>query len=121
MDAIFEKAISLRDNGDFEGACKMLSLFIEKFPDNFVGYLVKGGILLYNLNRVDQALACYHKAVQLNPTSELSSVGLFHCLWEKGESDEAFEEAKRYVMTTGRRSEEYDLILKEIEENCENV
>ncbi|MBN2377397.1 MAG: tetratricopeptide repeat protein [Sedimentisphaerales bacterium] len=119
MNALFEEAISLRDQGDYKGACKMFSVFIEKWPDDFGGYLLKGGILLFQLHLTDQALDCLQKAVQLNPKSELSSVALFHCLWKKGESDLAFEEAKRYVKTAGR-SEEYDFILKEINESIDN-
>lgn len=45
-EAIFEEAISLRDKGDFEGACRVFSVFIEKFPDDPVGYYMKGAILL---------------------------------------------------------------------------
>ena len=37
-DALFEKGTALRDQGDYEGACRVYSLFIEEYPDDFAGY-----------------------------------------------------------------------------------
>jgi tetratricopeptide (TPR) repeat protein len=114
-DFLFEMGILLRDQGDYEGACRTFSQFIQNYPDDFAGYLLKGSILLYKMNLVDEALICFEKAVELNPKSELASVALFHCLWEKGRTDDAFEEAKRYILVAGR-SEEYGRILDDMAE-----
>jgi hypothetical protein len=61
---------------------------------------------------MDEAERDFKSAVVLSPKSEKASLGLFHCLWEQGKEDGAFEEMKRLIRTTKR--EEYQVIVDAI-------
>lgn len=54
----------------------------------------------------------FYAAVQLRPTSELISLGLFHCLWDQGKTDQALKEIKRFLEISD--SEDYRKIVEEI-------
>jgi predicted Zn-dependent protease len=110
---LFEDALVCRDAGDNDKACKSLSSLISQYPDWSPPYSISGGISL-NLRRFQEAEAYFRKAVQLKPTSEIASLGLFHALWEQSKRDEAMAEMKRFALSGGISSD-YKVILSEIE------
>ena len=69
------------------------------------------GHVQWKLVGLANAIESFKTAVQLAPTLELASLGLFHALWEAGRRDDAFEEMKRFVRLAGP-STEYGEILK---------
>jgi hypothetical protein len=57
----------------------------------------------------DKALVCFREATRLSPRAEIPSLGLFHCLWDKGERGKAIAEASRFLSVAD--SEYYREIL----------
>jgi predicted Zn-dependent protease len=51
-------------------------------------------------------------AVDMAPSKELFSIGLFHCYWEQTKYKQAMNELARY--TRNNQSDEYDGIYKEL-------
>jgi len=64
------------------------------------------------LNRADDAVAYFARAVSLDPDEELFSLGLFHCLWRLGRKHEALQEMRRF--TSLHESKEYAGMSDEI-------
>jgi hypothetical protein len=58
----------------------------------------------------------FARAIELQPHSELASRGMFFTLARQKRDDDAFAEMRRFL-TLHPDSEEYKLILKELEEN----
>jgi len=114
MERLFKEAIELRDIGNLEGASKLLLSMMKMYPDVPAIYLVSGGIYK-NLEQLDEAVSCFRKAVQLEPKSELASLGVFHCLWQKEEYDDALHEMRRFL-EAGGKSKDYDDIIQELRE-----
>jgi len=56
----------------------------------------------------------FKKSVELDPTSEIISLGLFHCLWGQDKPVEALDEMKIFLSISD--SEDYRSILNEINE-----
>ena len=74
------------------------------------------GAIYFSLEDWSNSLLYYEQTVKLSPKSELASTALFHSLRHHARFDEAFEEAKRLIKLNGY-SEEYALIMKELEED----
>ena len=108
----FDEALALRDAGDLQGAYEALSRLSVAYPSN-PGILGMLGSIELELGRKAQAASSFRKATLLSPKSELASLGLFHSLWESGDTDGALEEMKRFVATSGP-SDEYRKVLQEI-------
>jgi predicted Zn-dependent protease len=71
------------------------------------------GSIQLELGRKTEAASSFRQATLLSPKSELASLGLFHALWESGDTDGAFEEMKRFIAAAGP-SDEYRKVLQEI-------
>ena len=112
---LFTEAIELRDSGNLGLAIEKLSKILEDKPSlkTATGVLGVMGNMYWDLKDYKSAAICYQKAVSNSPTSELASLGLFHSLWDLGDTDEAFEEMKRFLSLA--ESDEYVRLLKEIE------
>jgi len=78
---------------------------------------MKGGFLLHTLNRLEDAEDAFRRVLQIDTDYERASIGLFHALWSQGRFDDAFEEAKRFVLL--KPSKEYRRIVAEIMEGLE--
>ena len=63
-----------------------------------------------NVNLAIKAIDLYKCAIKISPKSEHASLGLFHCLWDQGKTDEALEEMKRFMSISD--SEDYREISK---------
>jgi predicted Zn-dependent protease len=110
-NALFDRAVSLKDNGDLPGARQVLEQLVSAKPES-AGYHSYLGYLCWEEGLLDQAVTAFHRATELNPESETASLGLFHSLWEMGQKEEALEEMKRYLQIAD--CEDYRNILAEI-------
>ncbi len=114
-----ERAIILRDAGDFEGARVLLESVLDDFKDRASFWLVLGDIH-QELADLGAAATSFRRAVELAPEHEVVSHSLFYVLWTLGRAgdDEAEENAlaeiRRYRAATG--SESYDQIIAELHE-----
>jgi predicted Zn-dependent protease len=113
----FDDALAKRDAGDLIGAHEALSHLAEEYPSQ-PGILGMLGSVQLELGRKTEAASSFRQATLLSPESELASLGLFHSLWESGDTDSAFAEMKRFVASAGP-SEEYRRVLQEINEKVD--
>jgi len=99
LDNMFELGIELRDNGELKHAVKVFSKILVDFPNDkkCIGvYAVLGGVHL-DLEEYDNALINFKKATELNPKSELASMGLYVSLVELNRNEEGVKELIRYL------------------------
>lgn len=106
-------AIQKRDEGDLDAAHRVLKPLEEELQGSVFYLTVLGGIY-WELNSHEDAIEVFKRASHVSPTSEMISLGLFHCLWKSGDTDQAFDEMRRFLLVG--YSEEYRTILKEINE-----
>ncbi|MHC2067788.1 tetratricopeptide repeat protein [Bremerella sp. T1] len=106
-----ETARQLFIAGDMNGTRSLLK---EVISDGLISPAVFSlmASACWELNDLQIAAYYFGKASELNPDSEAISLGLFHCLWNLGKEDDAFEEMKRFLKTN--KSEEYTRLLSEI-------
>lgn len=111
---LFSLAQEKSRNNDLEGTVEVLEKLIRLSPKSalFNATLASTYKLLNDYERSERFFSI---AVQLSPTSEIISLGLFHCLWEQNKRVEAIKEMERY--TTTAESEDYRNIKKELKEN----
>ncbi len=88
-------AIDLHHQGNTDAAIAHLNRLIKRFPDSARarGYL---GFLYLESDQLPKALKSFRKTVELSPTSERASLGLFFTLRRLGKFDKAFEEMGRF-------------------------
>jgi lipoprotein NlpI len=70
------------------------------------------GDVYSELGNVDAAIEAFREAVRLAPTSEIASLGLFHCLWRAKKEREAFDEIRRFMSLS--ESQDYRDIVNEL-------
>jgi predicted Zn-dependent protease len=109
----FERAIELRNSGDIDNALVILNELIRDDPEYHYSYIIIGDIY-WDMKEIDKAINAFKKATILSPSSEKCSLCLFHVLWENEREEEALEEMKRFLKDY--KSDEYNIILKEIVE-----
>jgi len=107
----FNRALQLRDKGNWLGAAEIFEQLDKENPDQSV-ILKMWGSIYFHLEDWGKALPLYERALALSPKSELSSLGLFHSLWNLGRKDEAFAEMNRYLSISD--SKEYRQLTKEM-------
>jgi len=111
----FNRALRLRDGGDWLGAAAIFEQLDVEHP-NHPAILGVWGSIYFHLKDWQRALPLYQRTVSLSPESELASLGLFHSLWNVGKRKEALAEMKRFLSL--KESEEYRQLIKEIGEEA---
>lgn len=92
----FNKALKLRDEGDYDKAIKILEdLRNEHDKSPTVNGML--GFLYYDIEKYSEAYKCLKKVTELSPKSELVSQGLYLSCIELGKFKEAIVELKRYL------------------------
>jgi tetratricopeptide (TPR) repeat protein len=109
------QAIQWSTQGKLEEAVNILEKTIHEYPGQAPPYWYLGG-LYWDLGKTDAAISNFKKAVELAPTVERASLGLFHALWDTDRIDEALEEMKRFQVLTDWSCQDYVKILAEINE-----
>lgn len=107
---LFSLAQRQSRQGDTEAVVGTMRDLVKRRPKSglFAAILANA---LRSLGQVDEAESYFKHAVEFSAKSEKISLGLFHCLWQQGKEDEAFEEMRRFVRATKRMSDEYQIIL----------
>jgi tetratricopeptide (TPR) repeat protein len=118
VEAAFESAIRMSDEGRYEEAAELLERLLEDRIDRPARLAAVHGqlghIYLSELHRYPAAEEHFRRCVYLSPSSELASLGLFHSLMNQRRVSEALVEMKRFVAI--QPSEEYRRVLAEIRE-----
>ena len=115
---LYSAATALEDAGDWGGALSLRKELLAFAPsdEKFILTFAKG---LSNVGQTAEAEDWYRKAIFLKPYSELSSLHLFHFLWDSGRTDDAFIEIKRFQSIA--HSNDYMEIVREINEKAPTV
>lgn len=109
----FSEAVKLKESGQLESAKKILLDLAEKDPTSTRTLAVLGDVC-WDMGVLNEAANVFKRAIELAPTLEAVSLGLFHSLWKLGRREEALDEIKRFQAISD--SEDYREIIKEINE-----
>jgi tetratricopeptide (TPR) repeat protein len=99
IDSMFELAIELRDKGDLKDSVGVLSKILDNYPTYErvdVVHSILGGIYS-DLKELKNALNNFKKAIELNPKSELASLGLYVTYANLDRDEEAISELLRFL------------------------
>jgi predicted Zn-dependent protease len=106
-----EKALEMWHEGELERALETLVPLTKLYPDYPAVFGALGGIYHSKGDHL-KAAECFRRVVQLSPTRELPSLGLFHSLLELGHVEEALSEMKRFLSVAS--SKEYERLMTEV-------
>jgi tetratricopeptide (TPR) repeat protein len=98
-DSLFKLATSLRNEGKLRESVEVLSKVLAEYPADRYNpgiHTVLGGVYS-NLEEYENALINFRKATELNPKSELASLGLYVTLSDLDKDEEALHELFRYL------------------------
>ena len=112
----YSKAVKFKETGQLDAAKKLLIDLAEKDPKSPAILAVLGDVY-WEMGILEEAVNTFKRAVELAPTLEAVSLGLFHCLWKLGRREDALVEIKRFQSVAD--SEDYREIVKEINEKLE--
>lgn len=115
--ALFKKAGDLYKKGKIKEALPILKSLYESNPTSpaFTATLAN---TFWDLGDTTKAGELFSKAVDISPKSELTSLGLFHLLWEKGKRGKAVREIERFSRNSVL-SDEYLGVVKEINQTTD--
>ena len=107
----FAKAKALSRRHDIPGVIKVMEELSVSYPDNAKIRAILANAY-WDSADVSSSEREFRKAVELAPTLQIASLGLFHCLWDLNRRDEALAEMKRFMALAD--SEDYKAILEEL-------
>ena len=119
IESMFEIATELRDSGQLQDSIGVLSKILYNYPTYEridIVYLTLGGIYS-DLKELKNALDNFAKATELNPKSELASLGLYVTYAKFNRDKEAILELFRYLRKFP--AQHYMDTLKELIEGLE--
>jgi tetratricopeptide (TPR) repeat protein len=99
IDNMFEIAIGLRNKGNLTDAVNEFLKIVTQFPHHpkiSVVYIMLGGVYS-DLHDYNNSALYLKKATEINPKSELASLGLYISYVKLNRDKEAIEELKRYL------------------------
>ena len=98
IDSMFELAIELRDKGELRDSIKVFSKILSDYPSDKINgvHLVLAGVH-FDLREYDKAFINFKRATELNPKSELASLGLYVTYVKLDRDEEAIGELIRYL------------------------
>lgn len=111
VDEVLSRVTEVAAGGDLVRALELIKPLHERMPEDRRVLGVLGGVL-WRDGKPTEASECFRKVTVMSPRSELASVGLFHCLWQLGNLEEAKAEAVRLLSL--QESAEYESILDEL-------
>lgn len=106
-----ERAVELREQGDISAALDILEEMSGRQAESPL-YLAALGHTYSEAGMTDEAIPCFREAVKLEPEHEMLSLALFHALWNAGRVQEAFREARRFLMRAD--SQDYRSMIGEM-------
>ncbi len=99
--AAYQKAQTLKANGDVAGAIDQYKQAIALHPEFPTAYRALGYAYFQN-NQLDEAIAAYQKAIELRPDSAELHTGLSMLYFQTGQMEKATQEqAKAKALGTG--------------------
>ncbi len=108
----FEQAITLKEQQRYAEAQQLLEQLTNSQPHSAALYAVLADVY-WEQGFLDKAIEAFRVSITLAPKSETASLGLFHCLWEKGDREAAVTEARRFLSVAD--SEEFRHLLTTVE------
>jgi tetratricopeptide (TPR) repeat protein len=105
------EALKLRSAHKYDEAKEILLALAEEYEDSAPVFGILGDVY-WRLGLLNEAIPCFVRASELSPQSELASLGLFHCLWESGQTDLALDEMERFLSAS--HSAEYAKLLRDL-------
>src|SRR5260221_1471839 len=99
LEEMFEVAINFRDEGKFEDAIKEFLKIIATHPDHsdIGGVFTTLAGVYTDLNDYSSSSVNFKRGTELNPKSEIASLGLYVSYVELGRHIEAIAELIRYL------------------------
>ena len=88
---------SLLNNGKFLDAFKKAETIIKKYSKSFILWNILG-VSLYELNKIDDAIKSYQKAISFNPKYAHAYINLGIALKFQGKLDAAINISKKAVL-----------------------
>jgi tetratricopeptide (TPR) repeat protein len=108
----FDEALLLKGQKRYAEAQRLLEQLALSEQTSAALYAVLGDVY-WEQGLMDKAIEAFRTSTSLSPKSEAASLGLFHCLWEKGDQNAAISEARRFLSVVD--SEEYRKTLQNLE------
>src|SRR5438132_1638127 len=102
--SLFKQAMDLKNEERFVETVQILERLLTMNPNSASVHALLGDSL-WDLGRLPEAIDSFQRAVELAPTSEMASLGLFHTLLESGAKQRAIAEMDRFLSVSD--SEEY--------------
>ncbi len=98
--ALIAQARQKAGQGDLDGALAMADEVIAKSPQSHEAWKLKGDLLLYGKNQVNEALAAYRKAVEIKPDFLVGQAAVITVLLQQGNLTDAatqMEQLKKFA------------------------
>lgn len=80
---------------DFDGALAVVQGVIAREPSNTDAWKLKGDLLLYAMNKPDDALAAYRKTLEIDAKYGPAHVAILNMLLQQGKVDEAAKQVEQ--------------------------
>jgi predicted Zn-dependent protease len=106
-----DEALKLKARQRYAEAKKILLALAKEDGHSAPVFGVLGDVY-WRLGLLNDASQSFARACALSPTSELASLGLFHTLWEAGQTGPAIDEMTRFLSIS--HSSEYAKLLGEL-------
>ena len=104
MDNRLNQARTLSEQGDEEGAQKLLLALLKEQPLDQAALLMLAGSY-YLSTRYAESEILFGQLITMLPGDGKVSIGLYNALWQQGKVTEAVGEIKRFFQTADRRAE----------------
>jgi tetratricopeptide (TPR) repeat protein len=115
----FNFALSLKNDNKYLESIKEFQKIEQKYGETpeLIGMIA---LIYYSeINNVSKALEYAKRSIVLSPKSEMSSLCLFHCLYDLGKKEDAEKEILRFIKAGGK-IKNYNILFKENDLNIEN-
>ena len=106
-----DRCIKLIGQGKHREAIRILHPLTGRHPRSAAVFGTLGRAF-FEIGDMEKAREAFQSAVDLNPKSELASLGLFHSLWGQQAASKAFAEMRRFLSITD--SSEYKTLLRDL-------
>jgi len=112
IEAEFEQALRMRDEGKLAEAEELLLNLAERYPE---AAFIQGilGDIQERRGRIAEAAASYRRATERSSASEVASISLFHALYQLGDLEGALAEMRRF-RRRGAPSPMYDELIRDL-------
>ena len=111
---IINDALALKSQGKYTEGLKIMKQIEKEFPNDSVIHGIIAS-LFYEKNDFKKSEKYFRKTVELNPNSELASLGLFHSLISLNKENEALCELRNFIKTHSIKL--YKVTIDELKEN----